>query len=103
MPGPKKRGHRRYRQRTPIHARLGQHFFTSGSVADRIIRSMDLRQNHSVLELGAGEGFFNWMIAPNVRSLTAIEIDPKLITRLNARFKDFEGIRVIRRSMTSTV
>jgi len=103
MPGPKKRGHRRYRQRTPIHARLGQHFFTSGSVADRIIRSMDLRQNHSVLELGAGEGFFIWMTAPNVRSLTAIEIDPQLITRLNARFKDFEGIRVIRRGMTSTV
>jgi 16S rRNA A1518/A1519 N6-dimethyltransferase RsmA/KsgA/DIM1 with predicted DNA glycosylase/AP lyase activity len=64
---------------------------------------MDLRQNHSVLELGAGEGFFIWMTAPNVRSLTAIEIDPQLITQLNARFKDFEGIRAIRRSMTSTV
>ncbi len=103
MPAPKKRSHRRYRQRAPSHARLGQHFFTSGPVAHRIIRSMDLRQNHSVLELGAGEGFFTRLIAPEVRSLTAIEIDPDLVIRLNTRFKSTENIRIVRKSMTSTI
>ncbi|MCH7970310.1 MAG: methyltransferase domain-containing protein [Chloroflexi bacterium] len=103
MQAPRKRSKRRRRTRTLAHARLGQHFFTSGSVARRIIRSIDLQKNQTVLELGAGEGFFTNLIAPEVKSVTAIDIDPQLISRLNARFKDTENVRVVRKSITSTI
>ena len=103
MGAPKKRGKRRRPKRTPSQARLGQHFFVSGSIARRIIRSIGLRSHQTVLELGAGEGFFTRLIAAEVRSVTAIDIDPRLISRLNSRFKDTKNVTVIRKSITSTI
>ncbi|HIF73217.1 MAG TPA: hypothetical protein EYQ61_11775 [Dehalococcoidia bacterium] len=76
MGSPKKRSRRRNRSRQPTHARLGQHFFKSGSVARQIIRSIRLQKHQSVLELGAGEGFFTSLISPDVRSIAAIDVDP---------------------------
>jgi 16S rRNA A1518/A1519 N6-dimethyltransferase RsmA/KsgA/DIM1 with predicted DNA glycosylase/AP lyase activity len=35
-----------------------------------------LQKHQSVLELGAGEGFFTSLISPDVRSIAAIDVDP---------------------------
>jgi 23S rRNA (adenine-N6)-dimethyltransferase len=56
-----------------------------------------------VLELGAGEGFFTELLAPEVRTVTAIDIDPRLISRLKARFENTDNVRIIRKGITSTV
>ncbi len=103
MAAPKKRHSRRTRSRQIIHARLGQHFFNSGSLARQIISSIGLQKHHSVLELGAGEGFFTSLIAPEVGSITAIDIDPRMITRLNARFEHTKNVRIVRKGITSNI
>jgi len=103
MAAPKKRGSRRNRTRRPSHVRLGQHFFKSESLAHQIVSSIGLHKQHSVLELGAGEGFFTNLIAPEVRSVTAIEIDPRLVTQLNRRFCDSRNVTIARKNITSNI
>ena len=103
MADPKKRSRRRNRPRSRSHAQLGQHFFRSGAIARQIVRSLGLRKNDSVLELGAGEGFFTSLIAPEVRSIAAIDIDQELIVRLNARFQETSNVRILRKGITSTI
>ncbi|MDA1279771.1 MAG: methyltransferase [Chloroflexi bacterium] len=103
MGAPKRRSSGRRRSRTVSQVRLGQHFFRSRSVALRIIHSLGLKKNQTVLELGAGEGFFTELIAPDVESVTATEIDLRLISRLNSRFSNAGNVRVVRKSITSTI
>jgi len=62
-----------------------------------------LQKQHSVLALGASEGFFTNLIAPEVRSVTAIEIDSRLITQLNRRFNDSKNVTITRKSITSNI
>lgn len=103
MGSPKKRSRRRYRSRQSAHAKLGQHFFRSGSIARQIVRSIGLENHQSALELCAGKGFFTTLIAPEVRSLTAIDIDPQLIASLNALFGKTSNVRVVRKGITSNI
>jgi 16S rRNA A1518/A1519 N6-dimethyltransferase RsmA/KsgA/DIM1 with predicted DNA glycosylase/AP lyase activity len=104
MAAPKKRSRRRDRPRKRgSHAQLGQHFFRSGSIARQIVRSLGLRKSDSVLELGAGEGFFTNLIAPGVRSIAALDIDSNLIARLKSRFENTENVRIIHKGITSNV
>ena len=103
MAAPRKRGSRRNRTRRPSHARLGQHFFKSETLAHQIVSSIGLQKQHSVLALGVSEGFFTNLIAPEVRSVTAIEIDSRLITQLNRRFNDSKNVTITRKSITSNI
>lgn len=103
MASPKKRNSRRNRSHKPRNAQLGQHFFRSTSIARQIVRSIGLEDYQNVLELGAGEGFFTKFLAPEIRALTAIDIDPQLIAQLRARFDDVQNVRGVRKGITSNI
>ena len=103
MRAPRKRSKSRHGRTTNRHAQLGQHFFRSGSIARRIVRSLGLRKDQSVLELGAGRGFFTNLLAAEVSSVTAIDIDPRLVARLCEQFKSSSNVRIVHKSITSTI
>lgn len=103
MPSPKNRRSRRNRTRRLSHAQLGQHFFKSEKLARQIVRSLRLQKHQSILELGAGEGYFTNLIAPEVRSITALEIDSNLIARLKTRFENTGNVRILRQGITSNI
>jgi 16S rRNA (adenine1518-N6/adenine1519-N6)-dimethyltransferase len=67
----------------------GQNFLTSGGVADRIVAAADLSDSDSVIEIGPGLGILTEKIAAHrLRSLTLVELDARLATRLQQRFAD---------------
>src|SRR5277367_4964735 len=71
----------------------GQNFLTSAGVADRIVADADLSDSDSVIEIGPGLGILTEKIAARPRrSLTLVELDARLATRLQQRFAD---VRVI--------
>jgi len=74
----------------------GQNFLTSGAIADRIVAAAALERSDHVIEVGPGLGILTEKIAllPH-RSLTLIELDPRLATRLADRFANDSTIRVI--------
>src|SRR5277367_4288928 len=71
----------------------GQNFLTSAGVADRIVAAAKLCETDSIIEIGPGLGILTEKIATQPRrSLTLVELDARLATRLQERFA---GVRVI--------
>ncbi len=67
----------------------GQNFLTSGAVADRIVAAAELCESDPVIEIGPGLGILTEKIAARpLRSLTLVELDPRLAARLRERFAD---------------
>ncbi|MGB8412042.1 MAG: 16S rRNA (adenine(1518)-N(6)/adenine(1519)-N(6))-dimethyltransferase RsmA [Candidatus Binatus sp.] len=67
----------------------GQNFLTSGAVADRIVAAAQLSESDPVVEIGPGLGILTEKIAARpLRSLTLVELDPRLAARLRERFAD---------------
>jgi 16S rRNA (adenine1518-N6/adenine1519-N6)-dimethyltransferase len=72
----------------PVKSR-GQNFLTSAAVAVRIVKAADLSESDAVIEIGPGLGILTENIAARpLRSLTLVELDPRLAGRLRERFPD---------------
>jgi 16S rRNA (adenine1518-N6/adenine1519-N6)-dimethyltransferase len=71
----------------------GQNFLTSGGVADRIVKAAELCETDSIIEIGPGLGILTEKIVviPR-RSLTLVELDSRLASRLQERFADVHVI-----------
>lgn len=61
---------------------LGQNFVIDGNTVRRIVRSADLSPDDVVLEVGPGLGSLTLALLPEVRQVTAVEIDPVLAEAL---------------------
>lgn len=83
------------KSRFPGRPRLGQHFLTDSRIRDRIISSMDLRPSDTVVEIGAGRGFLTEALAPRVKKLWAIEMDPRWAATLKAAFVNSKRVEVV--------
>jgi 16S rRNA (adenine1518-N6/adenine1519-N6)-dimethyltransferase len=67
----------------------GQNFLTSAGVADRIVAAAQLSESDAVVEIGPGLGILTEkIVARSHRSLTLVELDPRLAVRLRERFTD---------------
>jgi 16S rRNA (adenine1518-N6/adenine1519-N6)-dimethyltransferase len=74
----------------------GQNFLTSGGVADRIVAAAELSKTDPVVEIGPGLGILTEKIAAlPLRSLTLVELDPRLAARLRERFADGADVDII--------
>ncbi len=74
----------------------GQNFLTSGAVADRIVAAAELSKTDPVVEIGPGLGILTEKIAARpLRSLTLVELDPRLAARLRERFADGADVDII--------
>lgn len=81
--------------RSSIRPALGQHFLADRQMRDRIVSSLRLRPFDTVVEIGAGHGFLTEALAPHVKKLWAIEMDPRCAVRLKAAFLASKRIEVI--------
>jgi len=71
----------------------GQNFLTSAGVADRIVAAAEIGASDAVVEIGPGLGILTEKIAARPhRSLTLVELDGRLATRLQERFA---GVRIV--------
>ena len=76
-------------------ALLGQVFLTDRRVIQRIMRSLDLRPEDAVLEIGAGPGTMTELLAKQAGKVWAVELDPKLASVLGEKFADSSRVEVI--------
>ena len=78
----------------PFRRKWGQNFLSDSNLLDRIIRTLDLQKNDSILEIGPGDGLLTEKIFSNVKEMAIVEIDPLLVKHLSIR-SDFTDIRII--------
>lgn len=74
---------------------LGQNFLNDDSVAGEIIRLADIRPGGKVLEIGPGRGILTDLLIAKAGSITAIEIDPKLVAGLEKRYRPYPKVSVV--------
>jgi len=78
--------------RTP---KLGQHFLTDPSAANRIVDALGDLSQDTVLEIGPGRGGLTSLLAPRVRRLIAVELDRVLAAQLRMQFALTENVEII--------
>jgi 16S rRNA (adenine1518-N6/adenine1519-N6)-dimethyltransferase len=74
--------------------RLGQHFLHDAAWRARILRELQPRSDQSWLEVGAGGGEMTRELAPHVRRVVAVEIDPPLVEKLMQLASTTPGVEV---------
>ena len=84
-------------KRYDIHPKksLGQNFLVEPAGLTRAINAAELSGKEEVLEIGAGLGSLTYLLAQTCASVTAVEIDPRMLAPLSEALKPFANVRVV--------
>ncbi len=77
----------------PNHA--GIHLLRDPAVSARMVRSSGAGPGDLVVELGAGLGALTGPLAATGARVIAVERDPRFVAKLQRRFTDDDGVRVV--------
>jgi len=69
-----------------LRQKFGQHFLSNPAILERIAALICGSHSSRILEIGPGKGALTEKLLPRAGHLTAIEIDPELVTVLRSRF-----------------
>ena len=73
----------------------GQNFLIDSHVLDKIVSAAEIDSETDVLEIGPGIGTLTQYLAESAKSVTAVEIDDKLIPILEKTLAEYDNVRVI--------
>ncbi len=76
--------------------RLGQHFLVDPNILNKVIRTAGVGREDVVLEVGPGLGEMTIALARLVKRVIAVEIDPKFVTILKKKMKDYPNVEVVK-------
>ncbi|MEA4931845.1 MAG: 16S rRNA (adenine(1518)-N(6)/adenine(1519)-N(6))-dimethyltransferase RsmA, partial [Anaerolineaceae bacterium] len=84
-------------KRYDIHPKksLGQNFLVEPAGLTRAINAAELSGEEEVLEIGAGLGSLTYLLAQTCASVTAVEIDPRMLAPLSEALKPFANVRIV--------
>ena len=78
----------------PAKKSLGQNFLTHPGTLKKIIATAELTPNDHVIEIGPGHGVLTAELAIHASSITAIELDDRLIRELEEKFEEQRNIDI---------
>jgi len=73
----------------------GQHLLHNPKTIKRLIETVRLQRNDTVLEIGAGKGSLTFPIAEKAGRVIAVEIDGDFVEALRTTAKDYPHIKII--------
>ncbi len=74
---------------------LGQRFLVDRAVLAAVVDAADLSPTDDVLEIGPGPGVLTAALAARVRSVTAVEVDPRMVALLGETLANHKNVQVI--------
>ncbi len=75
---------------------LGQRFLVDRAVLRDIVEAAELSAEDDVLEVGPGPGVLTAQLAERVRSVTAVEIDERMIAVLRDTLAGHQNVKIVR-------
>ncbi len=75
---------------------LGQRFLVDRGALGAIVEAAELGPGDDVLEVGPGPGVLTAALAHHARSVTAVEIDPRMVAVLAETLGELRNVRVVR-------
>jgi 16S rRNA (adenine1518-N6/adenine1519-N6)-dimethyltransferase len=82
-------------RRPNLKPKLGQHFLASEDYARQIVEAVGDVSQHTVLEIGPGQGMLTSLLAKRARRLIAVELDRVLAAQLRLKFGMFSNVEII--------
>lgn len=73
---------------------LGQNFLINEEVVNKIVGSSEISNEDLVIEIGPGLGTLTKFLLEKAKKVICIELDPKMITILNDRFKLYSNLEI---------
>lgn len=80
---------------------LGQNFLVNKTVVSELIKTADLSNNDTVLEIGAGKGFVTEELAKLPKKVIAVEFDSGLISTLKSNLGTYENVEIVNQNILS--
>ena len=74
---------------------FGQHFLFDPNILKKIIRVSGISKEDTIVEIGPGLGTLTKFLALNARTVTALELDKKLIGNLEEVFEEIPNVEII--------
>ncbi|HEY8655737.1 MAG TPA: 16S rRNA (adenine(1518)-N(6)/adenine(1519)-N(6))-dimethyltransferase RsmA [Candidatus Limnocylindria bacterium] len=74
---------------------IGQHFLVDPATLAAIVDAAQLGGQDDVLEIGPGPGVLTAALAPQVRTVTAVEVDPRMVALLRETQAGHPNVRVV--------
>jgi len=74
---------------------LGQRFLVDRGVLAAIVEAAELSAGDDVLEVGPGPGVLTAALATRVRSVTAVEVDPRMVALLEETLAGNKNVQVV--------
>lgn len=75
---------------------IGQHFLVDREALAAIVDAAELSDQDDVLEIGPGPGVLTTALADRARSVTAVEVDERMVAVLKDTVGDRENVRIVR-------
>ena len=79
---------------------LGQHYLRDKNIKNRVIKSLDLNPNDTVVEIGCGRGALTDLIIEKVLKFYGIELDESLFINLREKYQS-ENVEIINKDARS--
>ena len=77
-------------------AGIGQHFLVDRSALRSIIEAAELSRDDDVLEIGPGPGVLTAALADRAGSVTAVEVDRRMVAVLQDTLGERDNVRIVR-------
>lgn len=74
---------------------LGQNFLIDDEIIEKTVESAEISNNDVAIEIGPGLGILTSRLLEKAKKVIAIELDKKMISILNERFKLYENFELI--------
>lgn len=74
---------------------LGQSFLEDKNVINKILVISDIREDDTVIEIGAGVGIMTELAAQKAHKVVALDIDPRMIGILRERLAHYDHVDII--------
>jgi 16S rRNA (adenine1518-N6/adenine1519-N6)-dimethyltransferase len=74
---------------------LSQNFLINDRAAKRIVDSLNIQEDDTVLEIGAGKGALTKYLLEKAKKVIAVEIDKELCQHLNRRFLEKKNLFLV--------
>lgn len=78
---------------------LGQNFLINSEVASNIVNQLDINENDTVIEIGAGLGSLSYFLAKSPAKVSLIDIDERMLQQLELNFGKCENVEVRRQNI----
>jgi 16S rRNA (adenine1518-N6/adenine1519-N6)-dimethyltransferase len=83
--------------------RYSQNFLVDPNLGRKIIDTMEIKPDEMIVEIGPGEGMLTqYLIQSEAGCVTAIEVDERLISHLQTRYKNESRLRLVHQDFLKT-